>query len=258
CLVAQIFTDKKPYEQLSDQYRIYGAITRGDLPIQELDRDRIINESLWGCIKRCWSIQPGSRPSASVVKSYIKYSARVSPVEEKILRHFLLSNVEKGFTGDFVDMDVKTRSIIALINNIGQSLKIGNGAVSNNPTSSVYQSHIKIFCKFIQKSRSLAIQIVESCNEFQSVFLPLAYNIAQGDIAQFSEIFELYNAKHLDTIIITAYDSDSFDVFRQKIGSFAYVLHTIWGPFPDGVLAVKKRNDKLDREIALLNKELEV
>ncbi|KAG8952582.1 hypothetical protein FRC03_012062, partial [Tulasnella sp. 419] len=117
---------------------------------------------------------------------------RVSPVDEEILKAFLLPNAEKGFTGNIVAMDGKTKSIILILNNIQQALNVGNGLASESSKSTLHQYHLKVFCRFIEKSRVLATLIVESCNKLQSAILPLAHTLEEETIARFSHLFEMY------------------------------------------------------------------
>ncbi|KAG8940343.1 hypothetical protein FRC03_005587 [Tulasnella sp. 419] len=78
CLVAQILTDVIPYQDITRKQAVPVAILKGDPPM--VNMDGAIAESLWNCIKECWSKTPNDRPDTSEIKRHV--IAAMDPIVE--------------------------------------------------------------------------------------------------------------------------------------------------------------------------------
>jgi serine/threonine protein kinase len=63
CIGLQIFTSKLPFPAKSYGRRVVEIISRGHV----LEKPAEISDPLWSILKRCWSYNPGDRPSIAVI-----------------------------------------------------------------------------------------------------------------------------------------------------------------------------------------------
>ncbi|KAG8926019.1 hypothetical protein FRC03_009686 [Tulasnella sp. 419] len=63
CVVVQILTGQIPFEWITQKYAVIPAIMRGERPIK--GRDGRVDQELWDCLEKCWTMDPEDRPEAS-------------------------------------------------------------------------------------------------------------------------------------------------------------------------------------------------
>ncbi|KIM42498.1 hypothetical protein M413DRAFT_444900, partial [Hebeloma cylindrosporum] len=87
----QLLSGKVPYSEISQDIRVIRALDKGELPNRPRTDATVggLSESVWLLLRRCWRIDPRSRPTISVVKAAlqrIREELNVPKFPERIFR----------------------------------------------------------------------------------------------------------------------------------------------------------------------------
>ncbi|KAG8941555.1 hypothetical protein FRC03_004331 [Tulasnella sp. 419] len=86
CLVAQILTDELPYQQFARRQALAIVILRGQLPMT--NANGAVDTLLWDCLTKCWSFNPGDRPTAGELVAHLQPSPK-APTFPGLSRSFM-------------------------------------------------------------------------------------------------------------------------------------------------------------------------
>ncbi|KAG8922388.1 Suppressor of Sensor Kinase (SLN1) [Tulasnella sp. 418] len=116
CLIVQILTDEIPYQHIVRKHAITLAIMRGEPPMS--NASGTVKESLWDCIKNCWSRDPTQRPGASDIKSRLEGSD--NEVEPSGMRNSIWHKIKPNLCSSmsFTEFSPDGR-FLAIVDSIG-------------------------------------------------------------------------------------------------------------------------------------------